>query len=54
MGDSSHMGLPNFKIFNRLKQKAKIFKIGEHERWRMAKFLGITLWGPTSNGPLKI
>ena len=54
VGGPSQTGFPKFKIFNRLNQKAKIFKTGDYERWRMAKFLDTTLWDPLPNGPLKI
>ena len=53
MGDPSQTGFPKFKIFNRLNQKAKIFRTGDYERWRTAKFFDTTLWGPLPNGPLK-
>ena len=43
VGDPSQTGFPKFKNFNRLNQKAKIFRTGDYERWRMAKFLDTTL-----------
>ena len=42
MQGPSQTGLPKFKIFNRLNQNAKIVRISEYERWRMAKYWGAT------------
>ena len=50
MGGPSQTGFPKFKLFNRLNQKAKFFRTGDYERWRMATFLDTMLWGPLPNG----
>ena len=54
MGGPSQTGFAKFKNFNRLNHKAKIFRTGDYERWRMAKFLDTSLWDPLPNGPQKI